>query len=171
VLEAGCGNGWLAARIADVKNTKVTGIDLNRLELMQALIAFEGRRNLYFIFGEMSEIRLKENSFDIIVFASSLQYFSSLNETIGNALRLLSEQGEIHIIDTPFYKESELIAASERTSEYYSCLGFQQMREFYFHHSLKELEPFNWKVMYNPNSVQNAFLRKKYPFHWIRVRK
>jgi len=171
ILEAGCGNGWLAAKMSQIENANVTGIDINRMELMQAVTAFEKRDNLHFVYGGINSSVLMPASYDVIVFASSLQYFSSLNSIIDTALKLLTVDGEIHIIDTPFYNGKEIGNASKRTTEYYTGIGFHEMKDFYFHRSLKELQSFNNKILYNPSSLINRFKKKDYPFHWIMIKK
>jgi SAM-dependent methyltransferase len=171
ILEAGCGNGWLAAKMAAIKNANVTGIDINRIELMQAVTAFEKRENLHFLYGDLSNSGLAQHSFDVIVFASSIQYFSSLENIINAALLLLNEDGKIHIIDTPFYSDCEVANASRRTEDYYASLGFQEMAEYYFHHSIKELRPFNYKILYNPLAIFNKWKNKQYPFPWIVIKR
>src|ERR1700688_525276 len=42
ILEIGCGNGWLSARLVAIKNSTVTAIDINRTELNQARRVFSG---------------------------------------------------------------------------------------------------------------------------------
>ncbi len=171
ILEAGCGNGWLAAKMSEIRNTSVTGIDINRMELMQAVTVFDKRDNLHFVYGDINSSGLTAGAYDVILFASSLQYFSSLNDIINAALKLLTADGEIHIIDTPFYHGKEINNASRRTTEYYAGIGFQEMKDFYFHRSVKELRSFNYKILYNPSYIINRFKKKDYPFHWIVIKK
>jgi SAM-dependent methyltransferase len=170
ILEAGCGNGWLAAKISEIENASVTGIDINRIELMQAVTVFEKRESLRFIYGDLNAPGLAPHSFDVIVFASSIQYFSSLENIISTALLLLNKNGEIHIFDTPFYNERKIANASKRTKAYYASLGFREMSDYYFHHSIKELGSFGYTILYSPQSVFNKWKKKEYPFHWIMIK-
>jgi ubiquinone/menaquinone biosynthesis C-methylase UbiE len=170
ILEAGCGNGWLASKMAALKNAKVTGIDINRMELMQAVTAFERIGNLKFLYGDLRTSGLPPHSFDVILFASSIQYFDSLENIINAALLLLKKDGEIHIIDTPFYDTREVSKASRRTTEYYAAIGFKEMSDYYFHHSIKELYPYNYKILFNPSSITGRWKKKQYPFHWIVIK-
>jgi len=167
ILEVGCGNGWLSAKLANIKNATVTGVDVNRIELMQAVTIFEKINNLKFIYGNISDYELKPHSFDIIVFAASLQYFSSLDAIIGKALSLLKVDGEIHIIDTSFYNKNEIINAAKRTKNYYTSIGFEEMSKYYFHHSISDLYLFNYQILYNPNSIFNKFKKTRQPFYYI----
>ncbi len=170
ILEAGCGNGWFAAKMSEIENADVTGIDINRMELMQAVTAFDKKEKLHFVYGDISHSGLTKHSFDVVLFASSIQYFSSLTEIINTALHLLNENGEIHILDTPFYSGQEIHNATKRTEQYYAGIGFQQMTDFYFHHSVKELKQFDYKILYNPWSLANRFKKKDYPFPWIMIK-
>ncbi|HXB43544.1 MAG TPA: class I SAM-dependent methyltransferase [Puia sp.] len=170
ILEAGCGNGWLAAKMAATINAKVTGVDINRMELMQAVTAFERIANLKFLYGDLRTSGLPQHSFDVILFASSVQYFDSVEKIINAALQLLKKDGEIHIMDTPFYAPREVSKASRRTTEYYRAIGFNEMQGYYFHHSIKELHPYNYKILFNPSSIMGKWKKKQYPFHWIVIK-
>lgn len=167
VLEIGCGNGWLSARIADIPNTKVIGIDINATELTQAAHVFK-KDNLEYRAVEISDI--EEGDFDIIVFAASIQYFRSLEQIVKQVLSFLSANGEVHILDTYLYQPSDIGAAMRRSKLYYSGLGFDEMSNYYFHHSIDELKKFNYKILFNPKSLMNKLKGNKTPFFWIRIK-
>jgi ubiquinone/menaquinone biosynthesis C-methylase UbiE len=170
ILEIGCGNGWLSATIAGIKNVSVTGIDINRVELMQAVTVFEKKENLRFIYGDIRTSSLKQHAYDVIVFAACLQYFQSLPGIISQALGLLAASGEIHVIDTPFYSKKQGSLAAKRSRDYYASLGFMEMSDFYFHHGLEDLSGFNYRVVYNPDRFYNRFKRKQQPFYRILIK-
>jgi SAM-dependent methyltransferase len=166
ILEVGCGNGWLSAQMAAVKNATVTGIDINTTELEQAQRVFAGKANLHFIKAEPAVI-LKEKSFDVIVFAASIQYFPSVKKIINTALSQLTLQGEIHILDSVFYKKEEVVPASLRSKAYFSAVRFPQMQDYYFHHSIETLQPFRHRKLYNPAAFINRLLPGRSPFYHI----
>jgi ubiquinone/menaquinone biosynthesis C-methylase UbiE len=170
ILEVGCGNGWLANRLAEIPGSKVTGADINFTELQQAVRVFNHIPNLQFIHGGINAEGLEDSKYDIIVFAASIQYFPSLKEIINPAMRKLKANGEIHIIDTNFYPPGEISAAKERSARYYSDLGFPEMTNHYFHHSTEELNLFQVEFLYLP-SLLKRFLNNKNPFPWLRIRK
>ena len=118
ILEVGCGNGWLSAQLARNTLGQIVGMDINKDELTQATRAFSDISNLKFILGDIRSSQLDHNSFDIIVFAASLQYFSSLKEVMQSAFQYLRNGGEVHILDTIFYKKNNVDAAKQRTKEY-----------------------------------------------------
>lgn len=169
IAEVGCGNGWLSYQLSQINNSIVVGVDINVQELHQAERVFAAVPNLRFTYGSLES--LKDETFDIIVFAASIQYFKSFAETIDVALNLLKTNGEIHIVDSHFYLEQEVDEASIRSRNYFQRCGFEKMHDFYFHHSLEELNSYRRRILYNPHSALNKLLRKKNPFHWICIKK
>lgn len=170
ILEIGCGNGWLSHRLSAIPGSKVTGIDINFTEIQQAARVFQHIPNLHFMYAQIQPGLFKEKRFDSILFAASIQYFASLAETINNTLPLLKPGGEIHIIDSSFYPVSEVLAARQRSRQYYESVGFRQMADFYFHHSLDALKSYNYSLLFNPKSMAGKLSRNKNPFHWICIR-
>jgi len=170
ILEVGCGNGWLTALLSTVTKGSATGIDVNRTELKKAKKVFQKRERLNFVHGDIRSGILADQKFDLIVFAASVQYFKSFKEIINTALQHLTLQGEIHILDSPFYGSEEIFPARQRTKEYFSKLGFPQMSRYYFHHRLCDLKPFNYQILYNPHSWISRLMFRKNPFYWIVIR-
>jgi ubiquinone/menaquinone biosynthesis C-methylase UbiE len=170
ILEIGCGNGWLSAKMSDIPLAHVTGIDINTEELNQARRVFRNINNLDFLNCSLQDKTLANQLFDIIVFAASIQYFPLLKNTLEDAIKHLKTGGEIHIIDTNFYKVNELQAARQRSMDYFNAIGFPEMIEHYFHHSLEELLPFNCKLLYDPNSIINRLKKNRNPFYWVCVK-
>jgi 2-polyprenyl-3-methyl-5-hydroxy-6-metoxy-1,4-benzoquinol methylase len=164
LLEIGSGNGWLAAQLAN-GNIEVTGIDINLTELEQARRVFAGRKDLHFVYGDLRDNLFENRFFDVIVFASSIQYFPSLKEILKVAMKHLSLSGEIHIMDSPFYDHRELAAAKQRTEAYFNSMGSAGIKEFYFHHDIAGIRNFNPRVLYDPASWSNMLRKKKNPFY------
>ena len=85
----------------------------------------------------------------------------------------LTDEGEIHIIDSPIYNQNELAGAKERTARYYISNGFPEMAKHYYHHTFDELKDFNYKILYDPKAVQNNLKKifgfKDSPFPWISI--
>ncbi|MGZ3765304.1 MAG: class I SAM-dependent methyltransferase [Mucilaginibacter sp.] len=169
ILEVGCGNGWLSAKMAGIPNTRVTGLDINQVEIEQANRVFK-KDNLDFIYDSFNDNTFDNDRFDVIVFAASLQYFPSVINILKQSLVILNRGGEIHIIDTPFYNPIEVDKADQRSRRYYAALGFPEMADHYFHHSISEFWGFKYQILFNPDSIFNR-LFKKDPFYWITIRK
>lgn len=169
ILEIGCGNGWLSASLASISNITVLGTDINKIELSQAKRVFENKLNLSFAEADILNLH-PENTFDMIVFAASIQYFSSFEKMIREALLLLKKGGEIHILDSFFYKNGKINEAKQRSLLYYRSIGFEQMAEDYFHHSAESLHLFDTKLLFDPASIKNKYFGKKDPFPWICIK-
>jgi ubiquinone/menaquinone biosynthesis C-methylase UbiE len=166
ILEVGCGNGWLSAKLANLSDSTVTGIDVNKTEISQARRVFRGKSNISFAVADLMNVEF-DVKFDIILFAASMQYFSSFDNIIREALSLLKENGEIHIMDSHFYRAKDLERARERSRSYYQSIGFDAMAEFYFHHSFDSLKNYRHSLLFNPLSIKNRLFAKQDPFPWI----
>ena len=169
ILEVGCGNGWLSARMSNISDTQVVGLDINQLEIEQANRVFK-KDNLEFIYDSFNDNTFDKAQFDVIVFAASLQYFPSVINVMKQALDNLRPGGEVHVIDTPFYTPDEAEKADERSHKYYAALGIPEMAEHYFHHSISEFWGFKYEVLFDPTSIFNMILKKD-PFYWVCIRK
>lgn len=171
ILEVGCGNGWLSRRLAEIPLSNITGTDINQTELCQAKRVFSHVANLTFLHGGLDAAELTGKNFDQVVFASSIQYFPSVKKSIITALNNLSNKGEIHILDSPLYQPHQLKAAAERTRAHFLETGFPEMAERYYHHSIDDLDMFEYDVLYTPGFINKYFLGRKNPFPWVRIKK
>ncbi len=170
ILEVGCGNGWLCARMANTTDAAITGVDPNGIEIEQAKRVFGKIPDLKFMKGTLQSGGLADLKFDMILFAASIQYFPSLNDVVNTAFEHLTLQGEIHIMDSPFYHPQEKDAARQRTKEYFNKMGSPEMSRYYFHHSISDLGDFQYKVLHHPHSWKNKLSIKKNPFYWISIK-
>ena len=168
ILEVGCGNGWLSSILSTIKGSKITGIDINEPEIMQAKRLFKNE-GLDFICAGFDQEMFAAQKFDVILFAASIQYFSSLKGVLENALSCLGENGEIHIIDTNFYNPDQAEGAARRTENYFTEMGYAEMAAYYFHHTVDDLRQFNYRVLFNPHGLINK-IGKKDPFYWVTVK-
>jgi len=171
ILEIGCGNGWLSRQLTTIAGSKVIGSDIIFTELQQAAKVFHDVPNLHFICGDTESEVFENMKFDIILFAAAVQYFPSLPEIINTALHLLNPGGELHIIDSPFYKKNESLTAKKRTEAYYRQMGFPEMARRYFHHTFEELDLFSYSILYKPNPFAGIIFRNSNPFTWVCIKK
>jgi ubiquinone/menaquinone biosynthesis C-methylase UbiE len=146
ILDLGCGNGWMSNRISSIEKTRVTGLDVNMEELEQASRVFNEKNNLQFIYGDVFDRGLNLPIFDLIICASSVQYFQDLSILIERLFEFLNDSGEIHIIDSPIYDEGNAVKAKERSTEYYKNTGVERMATFYHHHTIGELKNYSYKI-------------------------
>jgi ubiquinone/menaquinone biosynthesis C-methylase UbiE len=167
ILEIGCGNGWLASKLSAIANIEVIGLDINHDEIACAKRIFK-KDNLDFVCDDFSPELFKGKQFDIILFAASIPYFSSISSILQQALTSLAPKGEIHIMDTHFYKDNEIAGAKARMENYYNALGYPEMSRYYYHYTLTDLAQFNYDILTDPRSILNR-IGKKEPFYWIRI--
>ena len=173
ILDLGCGNGWFCGQLSKSYNHSYYCIDINQTELIQGSKVFNSQ-NIKFNYADIFEIVFSENSFDIITINAAIQYFPDLKKLLDKLFTILTAQGEIHIIDSPIYSETEATKAKQRTQDYYSAMGFTEMIEKYHHHTWNEFRDLNYKILYNPQSVINKFrkvLSGDSPFPWIKISK
>ena len=172
-LDLGCGNGWFSNKLTSIAE-HVLGVDMNLEELRQAQRVF-GSSELTFAFGDIFTIDLQSEGFDLITVNACIQYFPEPKKLISRLLNLLKTEGKIHIIDSPFYRSEEVESAASRSQAYYSQLGFEEMAAHYFQHSWKDLELFNFRVMFDPKTAANRLKRKlgatQPAFPWIIISK
>lgn len=173
ILEVGCGNGWLSRMLSQVPNSEVMALDVNAEELIQgARVFYETHPNVFFVYADLFTAPLPAGSFDFIVLAASVQYFPSLTHLIARLRNLLTESGEIHIIDSPFYTHNQIPGAKARTENYYDGQNFREMMAYYHHHSIEEAMELGGKWKDNPHNVIKKAFRWWFrpwhsPFGWM----
>ncbi len=174
VLDLGCGNGWLSHLISTLPDTKVWGLDRPGPEVAQAARLFKDG-SLAFLVADIDRSPFSEETFDVIVLASVIQYFDALPALIQRFFPLLEPGGEIHILDSPLYAPDDLLAARQRSADYYAGLGYPEMAAAYFHHPASALDQFRPDYLYRPDVGLARFSRRLgrivSPFPWVRLRR
>lgn len=165
VLEVGCGHGWFSNFTAQRLDVDVLGIDINEEELLQANRVFSAP-NLRFAYADVFQAKF-EQKFDVIVLNGCIQYFPDPAVLIERLRSLLSPEGQMHIIDSPIYESvGEARKARERTRIYFEELGFPEMLDHYFHHTMGQFSEFTVR------KERYAFFKRIYgnpisPFPWM----
>ena len=161
ILELGCGNGWLSNNLATRLKAEICAVDVNEIELLQGARVFGAQQNLCFVYTDIFSESLKAQKFNAVVLGSCVQYFHDLKHLHHRLFELLDSSAKIYIVDSPFYlSRTESNAAKKRSLNYFKSLGFPEMAEKYFHHTLDELKDFDYKILYNPTSLTSLFKRK-----------
>lgn len=157
VLEVGCGNGWLSARLHQAGHD-VLGIDAFTEELVQAARVFEGPS---FARADVLSSPLPSALFDVVVFAASFQYFEDAALTIARCFDLLKPDGEVHILDTILYRSTaEARAATQRSKDYYDGLGCPEMAAHYHAHQLSTIQTQGKvRILSTPNGMERTLKR------------
>ena len=175
LLDLGCGNGWLARRLAEL-GMEVLGLDKNETELRQASRLFR-ENNLSFVCGDVFHASLDGFQFDTILLASCIQYFPDIAALVSRLLNLVKYSGNILIIDSPLYQSAgEAMEARMRSSKYFSAMGNPEMTEEYFHHTINALKPFSYTLLHEPASmmarVKRIIFKENFsPFPAIQIRR
>lgn len=173
ILELGCGNGWLSSQLSRIPETRVWGLDRFSSELIQARRVFR-HPNMAFLTADIFTPPFSSKTFDVVVLASVIQYFPDLAQLIKSLQQLIDHEGEIHIIDSPIYRQEEIPHARERTEAYYTGLGFPEMAGYYYHHSVTILDEFPTSWLYHPGSIPARLKRlvgkDASPFPWVVIR-
>ena len=173
ILDLGCGNGWLSNLLSKSGHC-VIGADQNLYELKQAARVFSANPNVTFLDVDIFSAPFAPETFDVILLASAIQYFSNLPVLLNVLFQYLKPQGEIHIIDSPLYTNEEIPDAIQRSGQYYASLGFPEMAEQYFHHCVTDLNPFDpqWLYRPRPRDLRQRLLRSvDSPFPWLVINK
>jgi ubiquinone/menaquinone biosynthesis C-methylase UbiE len=172
ILDLGCGNGWFYGQLSKSFSHNFYCTDINLTELKQGRKVFNSEQ-IKFAYADIFAAEIPKASFDIITMNAAIQYFPELNKLINRLSSLLNENGEVHILDSPFYSKSEAVNAKKRTMNYYSALGFKEMAENYYHHIWNELSEFKSEILFQPDSVTNRvkrlFSKTVSPFHWLKI--
>ena len=169
ILDVGAGNGWFSNILAKELKANVLAIDINMHELEQAARVFN-QKNVIFAYLDLLKKPLEHQSCATIIFNSSFQYFDDPKQVLDLCLKMLSKDGEIHIIDSPIYEQDKIAAAKQRSLEYYLQLDCQHMAEYYHHHNKSLFEQYNTTYLYQPNSDKPARREFDSPFPWLLIK-
>jgi len=174
ILDLGCGNGWFAGKILSEQNHNFYCVDLSLNDLKQGARIFS-YENLKFIYADLFTVKFPRSSFDLIIMNSSIQFFSDLKILMRELFYLLTPYGEIHIIDSPFYDDEEIVIAKNKSVRYFEFLGISQMKEKMFQHSYRSLKNFNHSFLYDPRTIINKLIRaafgKDSPYPWLVIKR
>ncbi|MEN9000831.1 MAG: methyltransferase domain-containing protein [Flavobacteriales bacterium] len=172
ILDLGCGNGWFTNLLAQSnEQARVCGIDVNATELEQAARVFDSK-NVSFLYCDIFSDQLPfAEKFDLITLNASVQYFADFGKLLERITQFLKPNGEIHILDSPFYKKEEIEGAKERTRNYFQSAGNERLSNFYFHHTFSNIQGF--EILYEPKKgIQKRFLKQaESPFLWLKYKK
>jgi SAM-dependent methyltransferase len=106
VLDLGAGNGWLSNRLA-AQGDRVFAVDL----LINDLDGLGAWKNYEHTFtpmqAEFNHLPIADQFADAVIFNASFHYSENYAETLKEALRVLSRQGSVVIMDSPVYRSAE----------------------------------------------------------------
>lgn len=129
ILDLGAGNGWLSYRLA-LRNHFPWAVDLSADPWDGLEAARHYQPVLYQFFprvqAEMDCLPFNDRQFDLVIFNASFHYSAEYGKTLREALRCLTAQGKILIIDSPTYStlDQGLRMQQERHLQFERTFGF-----------------------------------------------
>lgn len=168
IMDLGCGNGWLSAKMAEIKDSQVVGVDINMTELEQAAKVFP-HKNLEFYFGDIFEDIFPKKEFDYIILFETICYFHKLDKLINRCREYLKDEGEIHILESPFFQEKEIEEAQKDMAVYYEELRAEEMIEYHHFHERQVLHNYDFSILYKPSWLKSVFNKDLSLHPWIRI--
>lgn len=174
IVEIGCGNGWLIHYLSKSLQFDFCGININEGELKQAVKLFGTNEKINFVYADIYSELFRDFPVDVIILAGVVQYFSNLKALINRLLTVVKPEGEIHILDSPFYSDKDSEAAKARGDSHYEKAGHALMKNYYFYHRWNSIQSIGYKVLYDPSSVIEKIKKlvvPDSPFPWIKITK
>jgi SAM-dependent methyltransferase len=188
VIDLGAGNGWLSNRLS-AQGDRVIAVDLliNDQDGLGAWKNYE--HGFTSMQAEFNHLPVMDGFADAVIFNASFHYSENYTETLKEALRVLSTDGLIVIMDSPVYRRgvSGEKMVEEREAQFREKYGFAsdnlQSENYLTYARLKDLARelnLTWKFitpfyglrwMFRP--LVSTLLRRREPakFHLIVGRK
>jgi ubiquinone/menaquinone biosynthesis C-methylase UbiE len=105
VLDLGAGNGWLSNRLA-AQGDRVIAVDL-LINEQDGLGAWKYYEHTFTpVQAEFNHLPVMDRFADVVIFNASFHYSEDYTKTLEEALRVLSSDGRIVIMDSPVYRRS-----------------------------------------------------------------
>ena len=125
ILDLGAGNGWLSNRLS-AQGDRVIAVDLlvNEQDGLGAWKYYE--HNFIPVQAQFDHLPVMDRFADAVIFNASLHYAEDYAKTLKEALRVLSNEGLIVIMDSPVYKRSASgeKMVEERKKDFSARYGF-----------------------------------------------
>jgi SAM-dependent methyltransferase len=125
ILDLGAGNGWLSNRLS-AQGDRVIAVDLlvNEQDGLGAWKYYE--HGFVPLQAQFDHLPVMDRFADAVIFNASLHYTEDYARTLKEALRVLSNEGWIVIMDSPVYKRSASgeTMVEERRKDFLARYGF-----------------------------------------------
>jgi ubiquinone/menaquinone biosynthesis C-methylase UbiE len=128
LLDLGAGNGWLSNQLA-LRGHQVAAVDL-------MTNAFDGlackdyyQSDFTALQAEFDRLPFPNETADLVIFNASLHYSVDIKKTLAEALRVLTTQGLLVILDSPVYRDARSgeKMVQERANQFTQRFGFPSM--------------------------------------------
>jgi len=172
IVDIGCGNGWMINYLSKRLPGDYCGTEINEVELRQAARLFGNADNISFLYTDIHQNLFTTGVVDAFILGGVIQYFSNLTQILKILLKALAPGGEIHLIDSPVYSESEVKMAMVRGNLHFEETNHSNMKRFYFYQKWSSITKFNYEIRYDPRSIVQTVKRLAMPdspFPWVVV--
>lgn len=108
ILDLGAGNGWLASRLTE-RGHHVAAVDLDDdpRDGLGAIVHYGDRAPAESLQASFDHLPWPSDVFDLAIYNGSLHYSADYVRTLTEALRVLRPDGQVVVLDTPFYAKEE----------------------------------------------------------------
>ncbi|HZD10770.1 MAG TPA: methyltransferase domain-containing protein [Candidatus Binatia bacterium] len=121
ILDAGAGNGWLSYRLAQQGHCLLaTDLRVDALDGLGACLWYMEQVTFEAAQATFEQLPVCDGALDLVVYGGSIHYAASYREALGEALRVLRDDGRIAILDSPVYRQEQ--SGNEMVSELYEDL-------------------------------------------------
>ncbi len=127
ILDVGAGNGWLANHLAQ-RGHIVAALDLSD-DAQDGLGAWVNYENYFECYqAEFDRLPFCAEQFDRVIFNAALHYSTGLETSLCEARRVLRDDGQIIVLDSPYYADAQSGARmiAEREAMFARQYGFQR---------------------------------------------
>lgn len=106
IIDLGAGNGWLSNRLTQ-QGHHVVAVDLlvNRDDGLGAHVHYT--TPFIPVQAEFEALPLAERQIDLVIFNAALHYAADYETALSEAARLLTRQGRLVIMDSPFFNDPQ----------------------------------------------------------------
>jgi SAM-dependent methyltransferase len=107
VLDLGAGNGWLAHRISR-RGHRLVALDLSvdARDGLGVRVYYDLEPSFLCLQAEFDRLPLAGSQADLIIFNGSIHYAENVTRVLAEALRVLTREGLVVFLDTPFFRDA-----------------------------------------------------------------
>lgn len=165
-LGSGAGNDCFVARAVVGDTGKVTGLDFTDAMLNKAIENTRklGFTNVHFVKGDIEDIPLPENSFDVVVSNCVLNLVPDKNKAFAQIMRVLKPNGHFCVSDVVI--KGNLPEKLQQDAEMYAgcisgAVNIDEYLEIINNQSFKNVTIHKEKVINIPNEIFEKYLSKE----------
>lgn len=171
VLDAGCGEGRAALRIAEKRKAIITGIDLVPQSIKIAKRrAKKSKASVDYLLGDYTKLPYDDETFDVVFTLETFTHSTDPKKTLKEFWRVLKPGGRIIIFDYSI-KDLKTISKEAKTAikniaKYTDCPSFAKIYHDYYKKELPKLGMTDFEVLNQTDAVVRS-LSQLYVLSWL----